>query len=170
MSPGKKGKTKMFRKGSIALTFALASMLTAGCHAQQIPPVPVVTAPLVTSVAYTQLNMSTPVSATTYTDQPATGDFCYFVQLLDGTGVSSASNTVCGTTTAALKHVTLSWNAPAGYTCQNACTYVVSRAPAITTPVGSPVLSAPKTVAELSAPAGTTTLAKLVQLRVSVGE
>jgi hypothetical protein len=153
---------KMFRNVSIVLALVISSIITAGCHAQQIPPAPVITAPVVTSSAYVQLNMSAPTTAASYVDQPATGSFCYFVQMLDGAGVSGASNTFCATTTAALKHIALSWNAPAGYSCQNTCSFVVSRAPAVLTPVGVPVLGAPNVTAELNL--------NVIRLRGSLGE
>lgn len=140
----------------LAVAFASIAMLTltAGCAAQQLPPVPVVTAPPVTSTDFTQLNAGTtnggPVIVTTYTDLPVTGSFCYFVQLLDGPGVSPASNTTCATTTTALKHVSLAWTPPVGYTCKtNPCTYVVSRAAAILTPVGSPTMTPSTTITQL---------------------
>lgn len=128
---------KMLRNSVIALVL----LITAGCSAQQIPSAPVVTAPPVTNTAFVQLNSGAPVTALTFTDLPATGSFCYFVQMLDGAGVSGASNIACNTTTTSLKHVVLSWSPAAGYMCQNApCTYVVSRAPAVLTPVGVPSL------------------------------
>lgn len=131
------------------LLFALLS-LTAGCNGQQMTPTPIVTAPAVTSTLFTQLNATAPVTALNYTDLPPTGSFCYFVQELDGTGISAASNTACSTTTATLKHIALNWSAPVGYVCQNSpCTYVVSRAPATVTPVGVPSMAAPVNEAEL---------------------
>ena len=142
---------KMFHKLTIGIAFALLTFITAGC--QQITPAPVLTAPAVTSTAFAQINLSAPVTATTFTDQPASGSFCYFVQMLDGAGVSAASNTACATTTSALKHIVLNWNAPAGYTCvNNPCSYVLSRAPAILTPVGVPALASPTQTAELTVP------------------
>jgi hypothetical protein len=152
---------KMFRNASIILALVISSIITAGCHAQQIPPVPVITAPAVTNTAYIQL---APTTAASFVDQPATGSFCYFVQMLDGSGVSGASNTFCGTTTSGLKHIALSWNSPASYVCQSTCSFVVSRAPALLTPVGVPVLGAPNVTANLNEPK------PLLQLRGILGE
>ena len=149
----KNWRMKMFRKITFALLSCMLLSFSAGCRAQQITPVPIITAPAVTSTAFVQLNLSAPVTVLTYTDQPATGSFCYFVQMLDGSGVSAASNVSCNTTTSTLKHSVLTWNAPAGYTCQNSpCGYVVSRAPAILNPVGIPVQLPSTQAAQLEDP------------------
>jgi hypothetical protein len=135
-------------KRIFALMF-VALALIAGCHAQQLPPTAVTTAPPVTSTAFTQLNVATPTATLAYVDQPAAGAFCYFVQMLDAGGTSAASNVVCTTTTSAQKHVNLAWNAPAGYTCITACTFVVSRAAAVLTPVGTPTMQPGTTAAQV---------------------
>ena len=156
-------KLNRFTLPAILSVALLALSMTAGCRGQQITPVPVVTAPPVTSSAFQQLNTSSPATVNTYTDQPAAGSFCYFVQELDGQGVSAASNTTCATTTTALRHVQLNWTPAAGYTCQNApCSFVVSRAPAVTTPVGVPSMQAPVNAAEVEEPI----LPPLINLRV----
>lgn len=139
-------------KRIFALLFVALAM-TAGCKGQQITPNPVTTAPPVTSTAFTQVTPAPGLTATSFVDQPATGSFCYFVQLLDGSGVSAASSVTCATTTSALKHVDLSWSFPAGYSCQSTCTYMVSRAAAVLSPVGVPALAPATNAAGVVKPA-----------------
>lgn len=138
---GRRAMKKLFLLALIIIPFC-----SAGC--QQLTPTPVPTAPPVTSTAYSQITNSPGVTATTYTDLPAPGTFCYFVQMLDGKGVSAASNVACATTTTSLLHIVLTWSAASGYTCVNApCTYMVSRAPATLTLVGVPSMSNPTNTA-----------------------
>lgn len=136
----------------------LCLFLSAGCvHSQQIAPAPVLSCPAPNSPAYAQINAGTtnggPVTATNYTDAPGIGSNCYFVQTLDGSGVSVASNIPPPlTTSASLTHVALTWSAPTAYTCVSGCKYVVSRAAAVQTAVGAPSNLAPSATALATPP------------------
>jgi len=133
----------------------LCLFLSAGCiHSQQITPTPVLSCKPATDSSYSQVNLATPTTATTLTDAPGAGSNCYFVQTVDGSGVSQASNIPPPqTTTASLTHVVLTWSAPAGYTCVSGpCKYVVSRGAAVQTAVGVPSNLAPSTTAQAAPP------------------
>ena len=151
-----------------ALTTVCMIALSAGCaHSQQPPSASVYQCPtpifaLNTVGNYTPLNPSTsstnpPVSGTTYKDTtPGVNRFCYVAQSWDGQQISPPSN-VSMVTVASGQSVTLTWIAPTscGAVSVSACTYVLSRTPAVLLPPPTaPSLQTP-TAAQLEKPHAT---------------
>lgn len=125
-------------------------VLTVGCHAQ-IPANPnVPSCPVPNGTNYAALNQGNPASGLTFTETPAANTYCYTVQAVKTvsgvTYVSVASSVpppvvVTGLTGA--KTVTVNWQAPVSGPTPDG--YVVSRASAVISVLGTPTPGTPTT-------------------------